>query len=406
MTLTHEADIVVPMTFPERFSQLPPYAFARLRGLLDAHAPGGDVIHMTIGEPKHAFPPWISEIIAQNAADFGRYPPNDGTPELLGAIAGWLSDRFSIELDPSRQIMALNGTREGLFNACLALCPEKTKTGGQPAILIPNPFYQVYAVAAAAAHAEPIFIKAVAETGFLPDYTQLDPALLDRVEIAYICSPSNPQGAVASRAYWETLIALAEKHDFRVFSDECYSEIYRDTAPVSALQVALEMGVDPERVVIFNSLSKRSNLPGLRSGFVASGPENMMRIKQLRAYSGAPLPLPLQRVSQRVWADETHVVENRALYIEKYEIADKVFSGINGYVSPEAGFFLWLPVEDGETAALDVWQETGVRVLPGAYLGREIDENNPGGGYVRVALVAPKKEMQRGLIQLRDCLYS
>ncbi|MBR9843390.1 MAG: aminotransferase class I/II-fold pyridoxal phosphate-dependent enzyme [Rhodobacteraceae bacterium] len=389
--------------FPERFSNLPAYAFPRLRALLDHHQPGGDVVHMTIGEPKHAFPAWVTDVISENAEGFNRYPPNDGTPELLDAISGWIGRRYGVEVGAD-QIMALNGTREGLYNAMMALCPEE-KGGAQPAVLIPNPFYQVYAVAAISVGAEPVFVNAEAETGFLPDYGALASELLDRVAVAYLCSPANPQGAVADRAYWRDLIALAEKHDFRIFADECYSEIYRGEAPVGALEVAKEMGADPERVVIFHSLSKRSNLPGLRSGFVAGGPECIRRIRQLRAYSGAPLPLPLQKAAEKVWADEAHVEENRRLYSEKFDVADEVFAGVPGYQSPQAGFFLWLPVEDGEEAALKLWKETGVRVLPGAYLSRDTEAGNPGKGYIRVALVAPKTQVQDALITVRDCLY-
>ncbi|MGR3442884.1 MAG: aminotransferase class I/II-fold pyridoxal phosphate-dependent enzyme [Thalassococcus profundi] len=390
--------------FPERFSNLPAHAFPRLRSLLDAHDPGGPVTHMSIGEPKHAFPPWITEIIVQSAQDFGRYPTNEGTPELLDAIAAWLHRRYGVT-QPAEQIMVLNGTREGLYNAAMALCPE-TKRGKTPAVLTPNPFYQVYAVAAASVGAEPVFVPATDATGHLPDYTGLPAEVLDRTALAYICSPANPQGAVASRAYWQELIALAEKHDFRILADECYSEIYRDDPPVGALQVARDMGADPERVAIFHSLSKRSNLPGLRSGFVAGGPETIRRIRQLRNYAGAPLPLPLQHVAEKVWADEAHVVENRALYAEKFALADRILGNVPGYRAPQAGFFLWLPVEDGEAAALKLWRETGVRVLPGAYLSRDVGGGNPGAGYIRVAMVAPKDETQRGLETLRDCLYA
>ena len=179
----------------------------------------------------------------------------------------------------------------------------------------------------------------------------------------------------------------------------------RDAPPVGGLQMAAELGADPDRVVIFHSLSKRSNLAGLRSGFVASGPQSTARIKQLRAYAGAPLPLPLQRAATKVWGDEKHVVENRALYAEKFQMADAVFDGISAYHSPEAGFFLWLNVGDGERAALKLWQETGIRVLPGAYLSRDVNGQNPGKKYIRVALVAPKNEAEQGLIRLRDCLY-
>ncbi|WP_424941488.1 aminotransferase class I/II-fold pyridoxal phosphate-dependent enzyme [Aliiroseovarius sp. S253] len=392
------------MTFPERYSGLPEYAFPRLRTLLDAHAPGGEIMHMTIGEPKHPFPSWVPEVLTQAVDEFGKYPPNDGAPELLNAISGWLDRRYGIDV-PTDQIMALNGTREGLFNALIALCPEQTSRGEKPVVLIPNPFYQVYAVAAVTVGAEPVFLPATPDNNFLPDYSQLSPEILNRTEVAFICSPTNPQGAVADRDYWANLIALAEKYDFKIFADECYSEIYRDTPPPGALEVAREGGADPERVTIFHSLSKRSNLPGLRSGFVAGGPESIKRVRQLRAYAGAPLPLPLQRVAERAWTDEEHVIENRRLYQEKYAIADEIFAGVPGYRPPEAGFFLWLPVDDGEEAAMKLWTETGVRVLPGAYLSRDVNEENPGKGFIRVAMVAPKEDMTRGLIQIRDGLY-
>ncbi|MEE3361386.1 MAG: aminotransferase class I/II-fold pyridoxal phosphate-dependent enzyme [Pseudomonadota bacterium] len=390
--------------FPERFSNLPAYAFPRLRALLDTHPAGGPVQHMTIGEPKHAFPDWVGDVLAQSVAEFGRYPPNNGTDELRAAIRDWIKQRYGVTVDAETDIMPLNGTREGLYNAAMALCPE-TKRGKQPVILTPNPFYQVYAVAAASVGAEAVFVPATAETGHLPDYESLPAEVLDRTTLAYICSPANPQGAVASRDYWERLIALAEKHDFRILADECYSEIYRNEAPTGALQVARDMGADPERVVIFHSLSKRSNLPGLRSGFVAGGPECISRMQQLRNYSGAPLPLPIQRVSEKVWADEAHVIENRALYQEKFALADRILGNVPGYQSPEAGFFLWLPVNDGEEAALKLWTETGVRVLPGAYLSRDTAAGNPGKQYIRVALVASAQETEDGLTRLRDCLY-
>jgi N-succinyldiaminopimelate aminotransferase len=392
------------MTFPERFTQLPDYAFPRLRKLLSPHAPGGQVIDMTIGEPRHPMPEFVGQVIAEHLQGFAKYPPNDGTPELLAAIAGWINHRYGVIADPATQILTLNGTREGLFNACIALCPEH-KNAKAPVVLTPNPFYQVYAVAALSVGAEPVYVPATAATGFLPDYAGLPSQILERVAIAYICSPANPQGSVASRDYWRDLIALAVRYDFQILADECYCEIYRDTPPVGALQVAAEMGADPERVLSFHSLSKRSNLPGLRSGFVAGGPESIARMKQLRNYAGAPLPIPLQRVAERAWSDEAHVEANRAIYATKFDIADKVFEGIQGCKAPEGGFFLWLPVGDGEAAALRLWQETGVRVLPGSYLSRDVNGDNPGKDYIRVALVAPTPEMERGLIQLRDCLF-
>jgi aspartate/methionine/tyrosine aminotransferase len=391
------------MDQPERFSDLGEYAFPRLRRLLDGHAPGGEPVAMTIGEPQHAFPAWLGEVLAQNLSGFGKYPPNEGTPELLDAIRGWLDRRYGVQVSPEN-LMVLNGTREGLYNAAMALCPEQ-KRGKTPVVLMPNPFYQVYLVAAKSVGAEPVFVPATAETGHLPDYASLPPEVLDRTAIAYICSPANPQGAVADDAYWRRLILLAHKHDFRIFADECYSEIWRDRAPTGILEVSKAMKGDPDRILSFHSLSKRSNLPGLRSGFVVGGTKSVAALRQLRNYAGAPLPLPLQRVAERVWADEAHVVENRALYQQKFRVADQVLGGVPGYEPPPAGFFLWLPVADGEQAALKLWRETGVRVLPGAYLARDDGRGNPGAGYVRVALVAPTQEMQRGLTLLRDCLY-
>ncbi|MBS0563304.1 MAG: aminotransferase class I/II-fold pyridoxal phosphate-dependent enzyme [Proteobacteria bacterium] len=391
------------MAFPERFSNLPEYAFPRLRKLLDAHAPGGDPVAMTIGEPRHPMPAFVGEVLAAHLGEFGLYPPNDGSPELLAAISGWLARRYGASVGPER-IMALNGTREGLFDACLALCPE-AKGGKRPVVLMPNPFYQPYAAAALSVGAEPVFVPATAATDFLPDYEGLPPEILDRTALAYLCSPANPQGAVASHGYLKGIVALAERHGFTLLSDECYSEIWRTAPPVGALEVAAELSADPERVAVFHSLSKRSNLPGLRSGFVAGGPETIRRFRQLRAYGGAPLPLPLQRVSERAWADEAHVDENRALYQEKFRIADQIFAPVQAYRGPEGGFFLWLPVEDGEEAALRLWRETGVRVLPGAYLAREVNGHNPGRGYIRVAMVAPKEDMRRALTALRDCIY-
>ena len=391
------------MAFPERFSNLPEYAFPRLRALLDSYPSGGTPIAMTIGEPRHPMPDFVGPVLAENLSGFAIYPPNDGTPELLAAIAGWVQRRYDVALNPN-QIMALNGTREGLFNAAVALCPE-TKGGKRPVVLMPNPFYQVYAVAALAMGAEPVYVPATAATGHLPDYASLPRDILDRTAIAYLCSPANPQGAVASTDYWADLLALAEKHDFQVLADECYAEIYRDTPPPGILSVAKTTNADPERALTFHSLSKRSNLPGLRSGFVAGGPQSIARIRQLRAFAGAPLPLPIQKVSEAAWNDEAHVTASRALYVEKFALADRIFDGMQGYMPPQAGFFLWLPVQDGEEAALKLWRETGVRVLPGAYLSRDVGGDNPGAGYIRVALVAPKEETQRGLTQLRDCLY-
>lgn len=392
------------MVYPDRFSDLPAYAFPRLRALLDAHAPGGDVVHMTIGEPKHAFPPWIVDVIAQNAAGFNNYPPNEGAEALRTAFADWAQRRYGVPLDPAKHVLPTNGTRESLYNITMALCPGE-KNGCQATVLMPNPFYQVYMLAAISIGAEPILVPATEATGHLPDFGNIESAVLDQCVGVYICSPSNPQGAVASVAYLTDLLNLAEKHDFKIFADECYSEIYRDAPPPGILEVARDIGADPDRVVAFHSLSKRSNLPGLRSGFVTSGARSIKEILQLRTYAGAPLPLPLQAAATAVWEDEEHVDANRAQYVEKYKIADEILKDIPGYASPDAGFFLWLPVPDGEAAALKLWQQTGTRVLPGAYLARNVDGLNPGDRYIRAALVAPNDEVRQGLEDIRTCLY-
>ena len=392
------------MQFPERFSNLPEYAFPRLRALLNGTPAGGPEIGMSIGEPRHPQPDFVGDVIAAHIDEFGRYPPNDGMLALREAISDWLSWRFGIRKDPESEIIALNGTREGLFNSAIALCPEQ-KNGKRPNILIPNPFYQAYAVGAAAVGAQSVFLPSPVENGFLPDLDAIPTSTLDDTALFYLCSPSNPQGAIADRAYWARVLSLAEKHDFRVLADECYSEIYRGSAPVGAAQIAAETGADPERVLIHHSLSKRSNMPGLRSGFAAGGPKTIAALKRLKAYSGAPLPLPLQHVAVSAWRDEAHVAFSRDLYRQKYAMADDLFAGVADYAPPQAGFFLWLKVEDGEAAALKLWKETGVKVLPGAYLGRSVAGQNPGQPYIRVAMVAAKQDMQRGLEAIKSCIY-
>jgi aspartate/methionine/tyrosine aminotransferase len=398
------------MQFPARFDALPEYAFPRLRALLEGIAPGGPEIPMSIGEPMHPIPDFVPEILNRHAGTLSRYPPNEGLPELREAISAWLARRYRVAeryRDPERSILPLNGTREGLFNTCLALCPE-SKDGRRPYVLLPNPFYQCYAVAALTAGAEPVYLPCTSETGHLPDFAGLPAEVLGRTAIAYICSPANPQGAVADRAYWRLLLELAERHDFRIFADECYAEIYRDAPPVGALEVASEMGADPERLVVFHSLSKRSNLAGLRSGFAATGPRNTARMKQLRAYAGAPLPIPAQYAAAATWAEESHVEANRALYREKFALADAILGNLPGYMSPQAGFFLWLRVGNGEEAAVRLWREAGVRALPGKYLSRPVPDwlggGDPGEAYLRLALVAPAGEVRGGLEAVRSVL--
>ena len=389
------------MGFPERFSVLPEYPFARLRKLLKRRRPGGEVIDLSVGNPRHAFPGWVAETVNDGRAGLGTYPPTMGTPDLLEAIAGWVGRRYSVDVNPGKEILVLNGTREGLFNACLWLVPE-SKNGQVPCVLIPNPFYQVYAGGAVAAGAEPVYVPATKETGYLPDYESLPEEVLERTSIAFLCSPSNPQGAVASANYLARLLNLAERHGFRVLADECYSEIYRDEPPPGILEVAERARIKRERVVSFHSLSKRSNLPGLRSGFLVAGRRTVKWMKTLREYSAPSMPGPLQAASARAWGDETHVDENRQRYCRKFELADRILGDVKGYGSAAGGFFLWLNVGDGEAAALKLWSDSGVRVLPGEYLGREVDGSNPGQGHIRAALVADEPELETALMKIRD----
>ena len=391
------------MDFPERFENLPLYAFSRLRSLLDGVEPGGPKISMTIGEPKHSFPEWVTDVIVQNAEGFNDYPANEGIPELKKAIADWIYRRYSVTLNSQNNILALNGTREGLYNSLIALCPEK-KNNSRPVVLIPNPFYQVYMASSLTVNAEPYFVEAAAQNNHFPDFAAVPKNILQRTAGVYICSPSNPQGAVATIEYWIELFKLADEYDFIIFADECYSEIYRHQPPPGALQALNQSTADPDRLVVFHSLSKRSNLPGLRSGFLATGTENLKRLSQLKSYGGAPLPKPLQYAAAAVWSDEEHVEENRKLYAEKYKLADDILSGLEGYTSPEAGFFLWIKVQDGEKTTLDLWRQTGISVLPGAYLAQEKNGKNPGHDFIRVALVAEQKLTGEALTKLNSFL--
>jgi N-succinyldiaminopimelate aminotransferase len=389
--------------YPERFSHLPEYAFPRLRALLDGHKFVGPQFNMTIGEPQHLYPLWIKDVLLDHLDGFNRYPANDGIEKLQISIVDWFYKRFGVTLSSDKNILPLNGTREGLYNVSMALCPEKL-SDRQPFVLIPNPFYQVYMISALSVNSEPLFISTDEQSGHLPDYFGLKAAILNRTSAAYICSPSNPQGAVATVDYLTALIELAEKYDFIIFADECYSEIYRYAPPPGLMQVSEKLGADPNRVVTFHSLSKRSNLPGLRSGFAASGEKNIKQMKQLKAYSGAPIPEPLQHVSASVWSDEEHVVKNRKIYEKKYKIADQIFDDFDGYFSPEAGFFLWINVGDGEKVALELWQNCGVRVLPGRYLAKDFNGQSPGDQFIRVAMVSELEETKRGLSKIREFL--
>ena len=388
------------MQYPERFSALSGYPFPRLRALLQDIPAGGEPLYMSLGEPKHAFPPFVMEEISKHQKLFNNYPKNNGEPPLLDAIIGYLSRRFGIDNIGHDNLTPLNGTREGLYMAALALLPER-KNGKAPIVLAPNPFYQVYMMGAKTLGLDTQFVNTTAETKFLPDYESLPAATLDRTCAVFLCSPSNPQGAIADSSYLKSLILLAERHDFLIFADECYCELFFGDAPNSAFKVAQDMGADTNRIVAFHSLSKRSNLPGLRSGFAVSGKKTMAKLHQLRGYAGAPVAGPIQMVSAKLWADDKHVVINRALYAEKMKDVRDI---LGQQFVPEGGFFLWLPTQNGETTASTLWKEQGIEVLPGEYLCANIGAQNPGTSYIRVAMVGPHEKTKQAIKKIEQYL--
>ena len=377
--------------------------FVRLRELLGDSEPGKPAISLAVGEPQHAVPAFVGPILAAHIDEFGRYPMNKGIDALCEAAADWLGRRFALPraLDPAHEILVLNGSREGLFLAAIAAARWVGGRRGRPAMLIPNPFYAAYAAGAIAAHCEPVYLPATAATGFLPDLDALSDELLARTVAFFIASPANPQGAVADLAYLKRIVELARRFGFLVFSDECYSEIYTRDAPAGMLEAA---GPDFANVVEFQSLSKRSNLPGLRIGFAAGDRKFLSRFLELRNVAAPQVPIPTQRVAVAAYGDEAHVEENRRLYAQKFDLADQIIGDRYGYRRPAGGFFLWLDVSaqgGDEAAALRLWREAGLRVIPGRYLARDqADGSNPGLGYIRVAMVQDQETTAQALHRL------
>jgi aspartate/methionine/tyrosine aminotransferase len=364
--------------------------FVRLRELLGNTQPGKPAISLAVGEPQHPLPDFVGPVLAAHIDELGRYPMNKGIEPFCRAAAQWLGRRFVLPrpLDPDSEVLVLNGTREGLFLAAIAARNWVSGRVGRPAILIPNPFYAAYAAGALAADCEPVYLPATAATGFLPDLEALPESVLARTVAFYIASPANPQGAVASKAYLARLAALAQRFGFLVFSDECYSEIYSRQPPAGMLETA---GPDFANVIVFQSLSKRSNLPGLRVGFVAGDRKFLARFLDLRNVAAPQVPVPAQRVAIAAYADEAHVEANRQLYARKFDLADQVVGNRYGYRRPAGGFFLWLDVSaqgGDEAATVQLWREAGLRVVPGRYLAHlQSDGSNPGEGFIRVAMV-------------------
>lgn len=364
--------------------------FARLNDLLADVKPGKSPIALSVGEPQHPIPNFVGPTLAAHLPDFGRYPANRGIDPFLTAAAAWLGRRFTLPrpVDPQNEVLVLNGTREGLFLGAITARQWVGKRAGKPAILIPNPFYAAYAAGAMAADCEAVYLPTTKETGFLPDLDALPNELLARTVVFYLASPSNPQGAVADRNYLTRLCGMARRFGFLIFADECYCELYGDAPPTGMLEVA---GSDFANVVVFHSLSKRSNLPGLRVGFCAGDRRFLARFIELRNVAAPQVPVPAQHVGIAAYNDEAHVQENRRLYNEKFDLADQIIGDRYGYKRPAGGFFLWLDVSaqgGDEVVTQRLWREAGLRVIPGRYLARnQADGSNPGLGYIRVALV-------------------
>jgi len=364
--------------------------FVRLTELIACIEPGKPAINLSVGEPQHPIPSFVGPVLAAHLNEFGRYPANKGIEPFRRAVAAWLGRRYKLTrpVDPEHEVLVLNGTREGLFLGAIAAKRWVANRAGKPAVLIPNPFYAAYSAGALAAGCEPVYMPATRESSFLPDLDALDDALLARTVAFYIASPSNPQGAVASRAYLDKLAGLARRFGFLVFADECYCEIYSEHQPAGMLEAS---GPDFANTVVFHSLSKRSNLPGLRVGFAAGDRRFLAAFLELRNVAAPQVPGPAQHVGAAAYGDEVHVQENRRLYSVKFDLADQIIGGRYGYKRPDGGFFLWLDVSEfggSEIVTKRLWQEAGVRVVPGRYLAREqADGSNPGADYIRVAMV-------------------
>lgn len=375
-----------------RLETLSDYPFRRLATLLAPIAPpsGRIPVDLALGQPMHPIPPLMIETLRANEHLWGRYPPVNGTPAFREAAAAWLTRRYHLPagtLDPDRHLLPVAGTKEALFMIAQAVMPER-KAGRRPAVLLPNPFYNVYLGGALMAGAEPVLLSVTAETSYLPRLDQLSGELLERTAAFYLCSPANPQGAAADLDYLKRLIELARVHRFLLIVDECYAEIYTETPPPGALEAAIALDGRLDSLLVCHSLSKRSSAAGLRSGFVAGDPEVLAGFVRLRSYAAAVQPLPVLAAATALWQDEEHVIANRELYREKFDLTDDRLGRRFGYYRPDGGFFLWLEVGDGEAAARRLWAEAAIKVLPGGYIGRpDPGGDNPGDSAIRVALV-------------------
>jgi N-succinyldiaminopimelate aminotransferase len=379
--------------------------FTRVRRLFENVAPGhARPIELTVGDPREVMPAFVTDKLAEARTELSSYPKIRGSDELREAIAAWIGRRYGLAgtIDTAREILPVNGSREGLYFGALPAVGRKN-FDGPPVMLITNPYYQAYVGGAYGTSCEPYFLNATANTGHLPDLDELEnqPDILKRTAGLYLCSPSNPQGAVATPDYIRRALALARRYDFILFFDECYSEIYTNAPPTGGLEVA---AATPERfknLLVFNSLSKRSNLPGLRSGFVAGDADLLDTLTEIRNQTAPQMPGVVQHASAAVWSDEAHVDVIRKAYRAKFDVCDELLAGRFGYQRPGGGFFLWLDMShlgNGEQAALTIWQKAGVKVIPGAYLAQSDRAGiNPGDRYIRVALVQDAATVREAL---------
>lgn len=392
-------------------AKLRPYPFERLRALLAGAQPPAELPHisMSIGEPRHDPPQFVLQALTQHLAGLGSYPATAGLPQLRAAAAAWLTRRFQLRagsVDPDAMVIPVNGTREGLF----AFVQAMVDVARDPLVVMPNPFYQIYEGAALLAGAQPHFLHtdqaSVAANGkWLPDLDQVPEQIWRRCQVLFLCSPGNPTGAVAGIEYLRRAIALAERYDFVIASDECYSEIYLDEAqpPPGLLQAALASGhTGFERCVVFHSLSKRSSVPGLRSGFVAGDAQLLKSFLQYRTYHGCAVPLPTQFASIAAWNDDQHVIENRRLYREKFASVLPILRSAMQVDAPDASFYLWPQVADDERFVRQLFERKHVTLLPGSYIARDTPHGNPGRGRVRISLVANVPECVEAAARIRD----
>lgn len=389
-----------------RLDRLHAYPFERLARLKAGATPPTAVPHiaMSIGEPQHTPPPFVLDALRDNLHRLGSYPATAGMPEFRASAAGWLRRRFGVSVNPDTMVLPVNGTREALFAFVQAVVDDRTS----PLVAMPNPFYQIYEGAALLAGAEPFFLNTTAATRYLPDLDAVSEDVWRRCQVLFLCSPGNPSGAVLSLDFLRHALTLAERWDFVIAADECYAELYPDEAarPPGLLQAAVAAGHDDfQRCVVFHSLSKRSSVPGLRSGFVAGDPQVMAKYLLYRTYHGSAMAVPTQLASIAAWDEDTHVVANRRLYQEKYDKVIPVLSEVLEVERPQGGFYLWTDVRgDDEKFTRDLFAQQNVTVLPGSYLARDFNGANPGAGRVRISLVPPVAQCVAAAERIRSLI--